>query len=221
MNAFGLPMSRCCVAACLITMCVVVAVQAQVPWNDCCAPVGPQDVSQVHITYGGRIYLSFPNYDVYLSGGPQTLGDLATGDGATDARLIYRNDQGMRWDGNEFFLHPAYPVEQFTRQRYINRPIGEGGILQLPMQANPAGGYPADYSAYGHASNLTGSIVTGTQSSWGTQLNHRPVNRLPFTGNAWVVDHQPALAPPAESAGTSPPIAPPVPPTTGRVPRRP
>ena len=104
---------------------------AQNTYAGCCPPYGAQDIGRPRITYGGRIFLSFPNYDVFLGGAPTRLEDLATGQGVQGPRVIYRNNQGMRFDGNEFFLHPAYPVEQITKYRYFNRVVGEPGATWL------------------------------------------------------------------------------------------
>jgi hypothetical protein len=220
------PYRLACVG-CLIALAWGSTSHAQYHRDDCC---GPQDVGRVRITYGGRVYLSMPNYDIFLRGAPTTLGDLATGglansNGVSDARVIYRNDRGMRFDGNEFFLHPAYPIEQITRYRYINRVVGErnntwppaGGFATItnPATNDPRAAYsPTTYSApYDPVSAPPGAYL-------GTALNHRPMPRaVQFSGNAWAVDHGtvPVTEPVNYSLPTGPVITSPVTPATGRV----
>ncbi len=112
----------------------------------CCAPPIQlrQDAptpSRVRITYGGRVYLSFPNYDVLVSPAPGDLEELIQGDSSRiPPTVISKNDEGMRWDGGGFFLHPAYPLEDVTRYHYRNRIVG-----QLEKQwPEPVSREPAD-----------------------------------------------------------------------------
>lgn len=103
--------------------------------------------SRIRRTYGGRVYYSFPNYDVVVSGAPGSLDELIQGYAAgvipgpvtggipanvaeriqrrEGGAVIVKNAEGMRWDGSDFFLHPAYPLEYVTRYQYTNRIVGE------------------------------------------------------------------------------------------------
>lgn len=88
--------------------------------------------SRVRMTYGGRIYYAFPNYDVVLSGAPRNVTELIQGTevltqetGTRQATVVFKNDEGMRWDGTDFFLHPAYPIEYVTRYHYADRIVGK------------------------------------------------------------------------------------------------
>ena len=95
------------------------------------APSGP------HVTYDGRIFLSFPNYDIWLSRGPQAVGDLFTGLGNGNGQLIFKNSQGMRWDGENYFWHPAYRIDLVTRNYYQNRVSGGPSGLVWPPSYVP------------------------------------------------------------------------------------
>jgi hypothetical protein len=171
-----------------------------------------------------RTYLSFPNYDVFLSGAPTTLSDLATGAGVEEGRVIYRNDRGMRWDGNEFFLHPAYPVEEITQFRYINRLINQRPQTWPPGQVAPTTPYATEYSTTTYSTAYPPTSVAAPVSEVipGTTLNHGPMpSSLPFTGNAWVV--QPGTvpaSPPSEQISPGYPPQQRAVPTTGRVPQQ-
>lgn len=89
---------------------------------DCSPAYGsPNFQSGVRITYGGRVYLSLPNYDVALTGTPGLPGQPAD----DRARVIFRNGEGMYWDGDRFFVHPDYHYELVTRQYYSQHFISE------------------------------------------------------------------------------------------------
>jgi hypothetical protein len=194
------------------------AADAQNTYAGCCPPYTTRDVTRPRITYGGRIYLAFPNYDVFLGGAPTRLEDLATGQGVADARVIYRNEQGMRWDGNEFFLHPAYPVEQITKYRIYNRVVGEG-VTAWP-QSYTTGTYPSagPTTVYQTAyPTVTYQTVYPTSYPETYQLHSPMPNTVRFRGNAW--GYEPELDPAAtapiyESPGAI--IVQPETPATGR-----
>jgi hypothetical protein len=81
--------------------------------------------TRVRLTYGGRVYFSFPNYDVMVSGAPRNVTELIQGTGTGGPTVISKNAEGMRWDGTGYFLHPAYPSEYVTRYHYKDRIVGE------------------------------------------------------------------------------------------------
>jgi hypothetical protein len=90
---------------------------------------------QLHITYEGRVFMSFPNYDIALSGTPSLPGQTTIVSGQTgqnidsEARVIFRNNHGMYWDGRNLFLHPAFRYDLVTRnyyaQQYVDQPQDE------------------------------------------------------------------------------------------------
>ncbi|MDG2383631.1 MAG: hypothetical protein P8N76_18305 [Pirellulaceae bacterium] len=74
-------------------------------------------------TYGGDLYVRFPNYDIHFQGvasnqygvNPyRTLG----------APVVFRNNQGMFWNGAAGFISPNYPCYLVTKNRYALLSVG-------------------------------------------------------------------------------------------------
>lgn len=104
--------------------------------------------SKVQITYGGNIIMDMGNYDIILGSpqrSPQTLvpavplstAGLSQAEAeaivsiASSPQIIFKGQTGLRWDGGDYLLHPAYPYDIVARYRYANR-ILDGGYRQYP-----------------------------------------------------------------------------------------
>jgi hypothetical protein len=118
----------------LISVVPAAAQQTKCYVPPCVPNTGP---AKLNITYGGRIYYSFPRYDVYLSGAPQNVFDRTTGGGNLRSSVIVNNGQGLRWDGFSYFDHPAYHQELVTRYYYANRVIGQPSVPPITMRVTP------------------------------------------------------------------------------------
>ncbi len=140
------------------------------------------------ITYGGTVYYSFPNYDIallglpfdptsgggFLSAAPGNIDQLLIGIGQESvgqgARVIMKNNRGMRWDGADLFIHPAYHHERVTQHHYWNRDLQHFGppvpSTELSQRMEP----PTTTSSSG--------LRTGTFS---------PSDTLDFIAQPWVV----------------------------------
>lgn len=88
---------------------------------------------RLYQTYSGSIFLSFKNYDIRLGDVP--MGDYLaqTGGRTTTPYVIYKNPNGMHWDGYHF-LHPAYPYRMVTRNIYAFNVIGAAPGTQWPLE---------------------------------------------------------------------------------------
>ncbi|MEZ6120043.1 MAG: hypothetical protein R3C28_26220 [Pirellulaceae bacterium] len=75
---------------------------------------------RVQLTYSGNVYYHFPNYTVATNTLPFFPGERGRPSSreALGGRVIYFNDEGMSWDGNQFFVHPSYPYELATGHFY-------------------------------------------------------------------------------------------------------
>lgn len=147
-------------------------------------------------TYGGRVYMSFPNYDVILYGAPEDISGLTRGtenewvsrmDKESINRIfaggtvIGRNAQGLRWDGSGFLLHPAYPQEDVTRHRYPNRIVGE------PQQQWPAVASDLPVSPHKQPFKVE-PIVTHREPSVEGQASSAQDVAIRFLTAPWVVN---------------------------------
>ena len=98
-----------------------------------CPAIPPGSLYQLQKTYNGRVYLRFPNYTVYATHAPQTVADAIHGQGRGNS-IVYRNNQGLAWDGQRYFEHPAYRREIVTRNHLANRTLPNNVVRQpLPI----------------------------------------------------------------------------------------
>ncbi|MCP4192059.1 MAG: hypothetical protein GY768_15715 [Planctomycetaceae bacterium] len=68
-------------------------------------------------TYGGDLYIRFPNYDIRLQGAGSRQFDVNPYR-TLGAPVVFRNNQGMFWNGAAGFISPNYPCYLVTKNRY-------------------------------------------------------------------------------------------------------
>lgn len=91
------------------------------------SPSVGQDVNEGHSiirTYGGDLVIRFPNYDLHV------VGAASRDFGVNPARrngapLVFRNNEGMFWDGAGAFISPNYPYHLVTKDRFALLPINQ------------------------------------------------------------------------------------------------
>ena len=210
------------------------ALYAQNTYAGCCPPYNTRDVGRPRVTYGGRVYLSFPNYDIFLGGAPTRLG--RSGDRRGRVRCPRDLPQQPRDAlGRQRVLlasglpgradHEVSDLQSRGRRRRYGLAVAtkrrENKLSNSELSNGyPTGSYPT--ATYPPATYPLASPPPTYQTAYpnsypGTNLNHSPMpNTVRFSGNAW--GYEPATNPAAtviyESPGAI--ISPPVTPTTGR-----
>lgn len=84
----------------------------------------PVDGHRITITYGGDVSIRFPNYDLHLVGAaarPFGINPLRS----NSAPLVFRNNEGMYWDGSSGFINPNYPYDLLVKNRFAMVPINQ------------------------------------------------------------------------------------------------
>jgi hypothetical protein len=76
----------------------------------------------LHRTYNGGIYFSFPNVTVNATRAPRDISDAISSRGRGSS-VVYRNGNGLAWDGEAYFQHSAYHRELVTRHHLSQRNI--------------------------------------------------------------------------------------------------
>jgi hypothetical protein len=103
-----------------------------------CPPV----CARYYVTYEGRVFVSFPNYDIALSGTPSSPNQFPRPSSAGPPRVIFKDERGMYWDGGTYFVHPAYRQDLVTRHYYSQRIVGSPHAQWPPVPKAVAGEPP-------------------------------------------------------------------------------
>ena len=147
-TCFAKYVSRVCVCAFLGSSCLAIAQTLDTPAypRRTTPSIGG---SSIRITYGGNVIMDMGNYDVVLGGpipmGPPMLTDprnllndprnlLNDPRNSGAPQVIFKGDTGLRWDGQRYFYHPAYPYDDIVgRYHYRNRIVGGGDERYPPL----------------------------------------------------------------------------------------